>query len=331
MVVNEQPEGNRVAPLTWPEGAELVLENPYDLQPAIDALMERVEQTRAALPDKKLVIPIGEYHNLYSHDRFQAEFIKALAMQYPGQLACGSEREHNYEADSLQNMKQDTAEERQAYRDVQRDIYVEDVRYSHLPNLKIEISKVLSISRGMNDAAYVTRRVPLEVRHSDSRQGSFFRGIPEIDYCDLSDKETYDFVQSMYGYVPPQDTLIRYSEIDLSVMREGLKVSNGFMAHKIGQHFTDSAAHIYVQNCGAGHLAGDLEVDGYGYKDGLVYALEKKGYAVLPVLLGSIWKVPPEGRGAMYEKGVIVRGLDDSTDPDEEEKARYDAAMGPLF
>ena len=322
MTAAAQPEENRVALLAWPDGAELVLENPYDFKPALDALMDKVKEVRATLPDQKLVIPIGEYHQIYALDRLQAEFIKALARHYPGQIAYGQEIRHNYGADFIKDINTETVKGREAYRTRQRELFLKDPDHVSYSMLKIKMTKALSVSMSMNDVAW-----------SEFRDQSQY-----IRYFDLTDKETRDFTARMYGgIVPPQETLVRLSIDNLSSMREGLKVSNGFMAEKIGRYFSDTAAQIYVQACGAAHIAGYAEAgldSPYGHS--LTHALNEKDYAVLPVVLipqNIDFVLPSEGYDILNKNGLIVKGLNPISikDVSEAEQARYDATMGPLF
>ena len=327
----QQLEENRIKPLPWPEGAELVLGNPYDFRPALDALMEKVEQIRAVLPDKKIVIPIGENHIVFAHDYFQAAFIKAIAGHYPGQVAYGHETQHNYMADTIGTVMDTTTSERRGmFRAIQREYFLKDVSFSHYSKLKIDMTKALSLPMGMNDIAHVFMRPQKKQASGLNQQKGWVR------YCDSADIDTYEFIQRRYKDAsPPWETLIRDAQDD-SLVQEGIRVSNGFMAEKIDQHFADNEAQIYIQTCGVAHLIGYVK-DKWEqeYQHSLTHQLDPDKYSVLPVFLesamASVSDIPAEGREVLSKDGLIVQGLDDSTDPDEEEKARYDATMGPLF
>jgi hypothetical protein len=331
MTAAQQPEENRIKPLSWPEGAELVLENPYDFKPALDALMEKVTEVRATLPDKKIVIVFGEEHDLYAHQRFKAEFVKALAGDHPEQIAYGEELPSDYGRFTGEEMATDMVEEREAYRAWQRGVYLDRPWNSYRDTLSIELTRKLSISMCMNDVARVVFSPPPE------------EGAPEIidepTYCDLSHKETYDFIKGLYDEMPDQKELIRCSYPDAAPMQEGVRISNGFMAKEITRHIRDTGVQTYVQSCGAAHLIGFFG-DGWEqeYGDSLTCKLLHEGHAVIPVLLfdqitEGEYTIPSEGLEALRDNVVMIRRLrqDMCEDVTPEEEARYDAAMGPLF
>ena len=95
---------------------------------------------------------------------------------------------------------------------------------------------------------------------------------------------------------------------------EGVALRNSVIVERALTHMHESGVHIYVQDCGMGHVLGHQSTQGiWPHSESLSALFLQAGVDVLPVYTADFVYAPdklPEGAAALLrDKGIVVEGL----------------------
>lgn len=251
-------------------GAEVVscAANSMDLQPALSAIMQRIENVSASLNGRPLVVLIGENHELPAHKILQTLLLTKLHGQRPDKIACGMEISGNklgQIVSCIENKNLTSAEK--------REISTQD------PSGQMALSAYL---------AYIN---PLSAPVARHTQLAFCRSskIP-TRFTDAADNsaEDLDSEDPVTGAImkahPPG-----WRDNDKGTEGTGaydLKIRNLVMTAEAQKHIQETGAQLYIQQAGVAHILGS-KIHKAAYKDSLQARFKQAGFDTLSVIVTS--------------------------------------------
>lgn len=249
------------------------INNPYDLRPAVSGIMDRIEVASRNLRDgQKLIILMGETHQVSSHRMLQAQLIARLfeKQEHAQSMAVGVELPHNF-----MNMKM-------------RDMGIKSLPAAIQPYFDRRMEAVRLVSAYVDDNPLID--APLTKEFLLSMIG--VRGLSMRFHdmaCDYKSKNktwtpsfsagdtaTAGFVMDELGIDLKQQDIVFEGPL-------GMKLRNQFMVKNINRHMSDTDADIYIHLAGSSHLMGDNGEE-ILYEDSLHKLLKEQGHVVMNVL-----------------------------------------------
>ena len=281
----------RVRPAIAPASDRAVsdISDPYDLRPAVDALLENIAQAARTLPaSKPLVVLVGESHNMPSHIALQymlADRLKQAGVKF----ACGAELPHNFSSKYLSDMLDipltpaEHARVSAADTDGQWSIAT---RLADRPDFApasahtlLSLYRRTGITARFNDASFGGARMLLD--EADPLTGALIeRHAPDR-------KGTKIFVTEPLG----------------------IELRNRAMVHNMLAHIAQTGVPLYIMPCGRNHIFGNVDTEAT-YEGSLAALLKEAGAAVLPVYHLDEGEIPPFPPEAAADNGnaLVIEG-----------------------
>lgn len=250
---------------------------PYDLRPAVSAIMMASNWLLEQLPeDQTLIILMGERHRSQTHTLLQKYLLKSLcnqAVKTPEKtFAFGFEGDHNY-AFKKQSLK---------------DTFLSFIGYERPTDQR-------AISAFIRDVAHAKEKADFFKFCAHEKISVRFNDIANINRSILSPIDQTDAFSL---------NLIRKNRPDLvgkNILRgntsDGIALSNLAIVEKAIEHVRETTCRIYIQQCGLSHLFGrkkhiddflDMGLfkhirEEYAYADSLSARFKERGFTILPV------------------------------------------------
>lgn len=265
-------------------------QNPYDLRPAVTAIVERIEKVRASLNGKPLIVLMGESHEIAAHSVLTTLTLRALHRQNPSKIAFGVELPYDVIIADLLYNNRHTPEEAAG-------LMMSD--YDGQLNLRTYLDYIAS------DMATLSHRMTLEFCQSKEISTCFADAAMSKDddnYIDLQDPYNIDVFQKKIENLNTDRVNAR------SPM--GVALRNIIMQERLTTHLRYSGADTMIVSCGAAHVWGDGRNDEYEHS--LAAFFHEAGTPCLSVLpIGRI--IPPEiipdDAATSFADSVIITGL----------------------
>lgn len=278
--------------------------NPYDLRPAVEGIVARVEQVshhlRTIGSDQKIVLIMGEDHERASNVLLQAGVLKSLYEKH--RLVFGYEAEHSFLGTFLTD-------------------YLEGDEYD------LNTQEILMLSKldGTGSQAIKTHLALCEDKYSHQTIKSLFSSVLQMkipfifsdaatcgDHLDKKDPITRAFMGGIAGHMNRMTSNIP------TISPKGVDIRNRVMAHLTSKFIEQHDVNLAVQQCGVAHLLG-FNPD-HGFRGSLTHHFIKAGHFAIPVFLQqndvTLDDIPEESFEALSQ-GVFIEGLADDTFRDE--------------
>jgi len=297
-----------------PTGVDLSA-NPYDLRPAVKAIMDAQNWILERIPPKqKLIILMGEIYTAPTHTMLCEAVLDHLADQRRlryRELVYGMELPHNFPGRSIFSSffnALGAAPQKVSALDTMRESKVLAKRYFNKP--------YACSSTYFNKAILnlcLERRIPFsfnDVARIDKINGDII--------VDQKDPKTRALIDEIIPELKGQ-RVYRASETNGEAV-SGLKLSNTMIAKLAIEHANKTGAQIIVQQCGLGKIFGDIQY-GVAYKDSLTHILENQGFCVLPVFpsFETYGKIIPKEAYQSLSTAIKISNLKVSYPVDTEE------------
>ncbi len=228
-------------------------DNPFDLSPAVNAIMKAENWLLERMPDDQpLVIIMGEIHEMASHVALQQAVLKA----HLEQLQDKPQRTFSFGAESPKTENNDdfVSEFDMSCRKNNEDANLANIHlYNFLSRHKISFSN--------NDIPYFWTE----------------RGL----VIDTDESEFAQYIVKKYAPAEMQDRAI-YRQSDYRDSSLGIALSNRAIVENALVHLERSQSKIYIQKTGLSHVFGE-GCCCHKFEDSLVNRFEEAGCTVLPV------------------------------------------------
>lgn len=237
--------------------------NPWDLRPAINAIMEAQNWILDRLPPHKpLVILIGERHDHQTHALLQQAVLENLYLQNlrwrKRTFAFGFEAAHNFVSSSLGTVETDFHGQAiitgfNAIAEKQEELvshYADTFKFCLRNNISVQFNDIAS-------------------KRND-----------DVSIIDQTDAFSRKIIEKYAPNLLSKEILRSHPSSNLT---DGVMLSNHAIVENAIAHMRSTRAKIYVQHAGTGHIAGYTPVD-VRYNDSLCMRFMEQGFAVLPII-----------------------------------------------
>ena len=278
-------------------------DNPLDLRPAADLIIKAIDERLAEIPpNQKLAVVMGEYHMKPTHIALQRLVVQRLhRRQQSGgpTFTVHFEEPHNDWSQDTQNLMNINVPKGLFYRPGRYDL---DGRATLSSELVFGFTDDATYSR-KNLQAACYRLTGLRTQFCDaSKSYQYYR------HLDFKDPLNWSAMISLFWHSP-----WRYFIKSRTARPTGVAIRNAVML-KNSMDFV-SQERLMLFCAGMYHIAGsDL---GDKFKHSLCGLFNKKGVAVLPVILTSkenslgLNKLPQAAFPTLRDYGVVIDGLGD--------------------
>lgn len=284
-------------------------DNPYDLRPAADVILQAIDQRRKTLPaGTKLVVLMGEIHVMPTHLELQHMVISRLHNRGEN-FTVNFERQHNNWATSAcKNMDFKAAQKLKA------------PGYCYDPDGRAALSATMTfvqpyfspISNKSIWAFCYSRNIKTAFNDVEKKR------TPQHSYLSMDDPLTAR-VATEYLEERDPDLCGKQHEIETS-SPSGMAIRNRVMAHNALDHARVHNAPLILQSTGAAHVFGAIvENRNYCYQDSLSAVFEREGAAVLPVFITVRTyhyglnhyglNILPQDARSLLPQSVVIDGL----------------------
>jgi hypothetical protein len=215
-----------------------------DLRPAVDGIMDRFNAAAANLKEgQKLVILMGECHDMPTHIFLQQLLMKNLLEQSKTKFAFGYEFPHNRMARILRkNLKMNIPKE------------FDSKLQSHDPDGKMLLQLFKKYLENDN-APHSNKNLfsfllaqKISTRFNDTARLYTSEGV----YIDRNDPQTKKILGNHLYF--------NQQRIDFQSSK-GVALRNQMMVQNALQHMQDARVNVYIQQCGSSHLLGIKKQD----------------------------------------------------------------------
>lgn len=269
--------------------------NPFDISPVLEALDKRLDKQPPARP---LVILMGEEHIIPAHKVLRQAIIQHLCSR--SKVAYGMERSHNL-LDTLISKSfglnsplfgSGYLKDRDPEGHYLIEAFIGAAVPVHSPVTALNLMTAcrdMGISVRANDAAKI------------KKDGHF--------YLDAQDPLTAQYLELLQADHPD----------DISVHdQQGIALRNFMIVENALAHMQESGAHVYVQDCGMGHMLGyknNRTQAQWLYQDSLSALFKAHDIDVLPIFPSLMTFQPEnlcdEGLHSLDEGAIIVTDMNE--------------------
>lgn len=268
-------------------------DDPSDIRPALHVLTQEIERRAAA---GSLVVLMGEDHSVPLH-KILRQGLLARLLQTSSSLAYGMERPHDLLGALLEN---------KCGQPVAPSLRVQLGR-SDYDGQKLSrafralLSPVHTPFTGKNLLAFLAEN-KISIRANDA---ATVKQDKEV-FLDLNDPLTQRLIAQHKPHL--QGLPVSVTSAD------GIALRNHMIVDCACAHMKETGAHIYVQDCGMGHLLGHQSARGvWPYADSLSALFAQAGMDVLPVFTTDFiynYESLPAGAAAMLaQQGLALEEL----------------------
>ncbi len=275
-------------------------EKPYDLRPALNAIMAAENWILERIPpEQKLVIVIGENHIAQSHALLQSTLLK----QHSQKMRAKNAPKFAYGMEYPSNFLQEYNKYTQAFgypTDIER-FHKESNLNGSMDHLKAMLNFIKMESAKNILELCLKEKIPTGFNDIAIARSYFNYGI--MDPIDQTDSLTKNLVQEHYPHLAGKNIG--------RVEDPGINLRNLAMVENAMAHMEQTDSKVYIQHCGAHHIAGfDRIEETYTYS--LTKLFQERGVAVLPVFLefAATKEVLPDAAAESIPQSVRITGMD---------------------
>jgi hypothetical protein len=269
--------------------------NPFDLRPAVDGILKRIDQVCATLQESQpLVVLIGEHHGIPAHILIQAMFLDRLAADQNRKIAYGYESPHNLLGRTIS-------------RQLPYRLTAEDEAAISASDLDGRMALAACLGYIDHNDAPVSRHAFFKFCMSAGVSMRFNDAALNFSQQLTLNKADPLTADTIRRHAPGHDgsAITGYSPL-------GVALRNRVIIENAKNHMHQTNAKIYIQNCGRNHIFGNVH-DGYTAQDSLTALINKHAVPVLSIFMQAraddMMKSIPQDANLFFDQTLFIKNM----------------------